>query len=176
VFTPPGAPAGGEPTIRFEPTQPGLSLLARSGETVVYGLQRFRRSWWTTARVAGLYAPICRDACVTRVPRGQYRFALALDDGAPVPLAPVNIEQPSTLRAEYIDRSGYRTAGAVVGIGGILTGIVMVAASLTTGHGDDHVNGPLMGGGIAVIATSAILGSILGLQKDQARMVVSPGN
>ena len=163
-------------TIRFAPSEPGIALLARNGETLVFGLQRFRRSWWTTAHVAGLYAPICADACVTRVPRGEYRLALSKDEGPAVPVGPVAIEQSSTLRADYIDRSGLRTAGAVVGIGGIVGGIALVVASLSTGHGDDHLNGPLFGGGVGLIVSSAIIGSILGLQRDEAHVTITPSN
>jgi hypothetical protein len=170
-----GAPSGGEVTIRFEPDEPGLTLFAREGQTVVRDLQRFRRSWWTTTRVVGLYAPLCRDACVTRVPRGEYRLALGKDDtGRPVPLQPLALTSPVVLHAKYIDRSDYRTAGAFVGIGGILGGVALIAASVATAH-DDHVNGAMLGGGITLVVSSAIIGSILGLQRDSAMVVVSPG-
>jgi hypothetical protein len=50
----------------------------------------------------------------------------------------------------------------------------MIAASLSTSR--DHANGALLGGGVGLVVSSAIVGSILALQRDEARIVATPGN
>ena len=131
------------------------------------------------------YANVCEGPCNVTLAPGEYSMALAKDDGHPVPVSePVVVGGPSILHAHYTDRSGARTAGLLVGIGGIVGGVVMIVASV---HGEnvcdvysgycyrrDVADGPLLVGGIGVIVASSIVGSILMFQHDQAHITVEP--
>jgi hypothetical protein len=101
-----------------------------------------------------------------------YEFALQKEEGNVVAAAPLTIDGPTVLSSELADRSSTRTAGAIVGIGGIVTGIVLIAVGV--GHQDDSSGTGLLGGGIGLVVTSAVVGSILGLQHDEARIVATP--
>jgi hypothetical protein len=77
-----------------------------------------------------------------------------------------------------------RTAGAVIGLAGIVGGTVMVVESIGSeqvcnadGSGcyeTGHTNGGLLIGGIGVMVGSIIVGSILATQPDEARIAVVP--
>jgi hypothetical protein len=176
------APARGE-EVRFEPSEPGLALLMRTGEVPMRRLTRFRYAWYYEHGHAPVYAPVCNAPCATELVPGEYHFALSKDGGRPVPAASGVLSGPAVLRADYIDKSGVRTAGAVIGIGGLIGGIVMIVASVGSDqvcndagscYPHDNVNGTLLGGGIAVLLGSAILGSILGLEHDEAHLTIEP--
>jgi hypothetical protein len=181
-YFPRGVATGGLAEIRYEPTEPDVALLQRSGGAWVSGVTRFRHTWWYEARVTPLFSPICEGPCDVRVAPGTYRLALAKPGRGAVPAGPVTLAGPATIRAEYVDRSGARTAGTVIGIVGVLGGIALVVASFETGDTvcDDYgycttrANGPMLAGGIIAIVGSAIVGSVLALQHDEARISVEP--
>jgi hypothetical protein len=116
--------------------------------------------------------------------KGPYHFALSKGGGAPVAIDGATfVSGPSTLHAQYVDRSGIRTAGAVIGIVGTLGGLVMVLASIHEEHTcdsygycyrHDEVNDPLLVSGIGVILGSAIASSIMIWQRDEAKLTIGP--
>lgn len=168
--------------VRFEPTEPGLRLLALSGETLVERYGYYRYGWYPRMGVAPMYSPICDGPCTTGLGPGAYRVALGRGDGRAVPVPePLVVEGPTAVRGYYTDRSGLRAAGWVVGVGGAVGGVVMVIASANgptvcddAGYCHAQVDGALLGGGIGVILATGIVGSILAFQRDEAHITVEP--
>lgn len=110
--------------------------------------------------------------------------ALAKEGGPVIPVQySVVIRGPTEIRGIYVDRRSTRTAGTIVGIGGTLAGIVMLA--LSGGHEvacDNSgycyrratIDGNLVAGGIGVILGSVIIGAVLHSQRDEAIISVRP--
>ncbi len=174
----------------FQPDEPDLQLLSLSGEMPYQEVAVARRGWWRPRGyfvgygMAPVYAPLCDGPCHLRLMRGQYHWALAKEGGPIIPAEGGGlIAGPSTLHAQYVNRSGIRTAGAVIGIVGTIGGIVMMFESV---HDKDvcddfgycyrheDVNGALLAGGIGVFIGSAIASSIMLFQRDEARISVTP--
>ena len=196
---PPGAPppppmggrgraAGGGAEVRFEPDEPDLQLYNMSGGVPVERM-RWHRGWWGGGYSVGYgwapnYEPLCDQACATRLPVGPHHLALSKNGGRLVPAyGPAFIQGPSLLRASYSDHSAERAAGWVIGIGGLVGGIVMIAVSASDdtrcdadGFCSRHetVDGPLLVGGIGVLLASGIVGGILAAQRDEAHISVEP--
>jgi hypothetical protein len=149
-----------------------------------YGHGWYRQGWYGQVGWASIYAPICNQPCATQLAPGAYHLALAKYGGPAVPAPePVVINGPSTVHGNYIDRSGLRVAGWVIGIAGTVGGIVMVVASAnnqnvcdTFGncYNREKTNGPLLAGGIGVLLVSGIVGSVLAFQHDEAHITVEP--
>jgi hypothetical protein len=180
------ARAAGNTEVRFEPDEPDLTLLSMSGAAPVERFHPYRH-WWGGRYSYGwapMYSPVCDQACATRFAPGPYHLALSKNGGPPVPAyGPAVIRGPSLIRGSYADRSGVRAAGWVVGIGGLVGGIVMIAASAQDeqrcdpdGYCYRHetANTPLLVGGIAVLVVSGIVGGVLAAQRDEARISVEP--
>ena len=172
--------------VRFEPEEPDLTLLSMSGAAPVERFHPYRH-WWGGRYSYGwapMYSPICDQACATRFAPGPYQLALSKNGGPPVPAyGPAVIRGPSLIRGSYADRSGVRAAGWVVGIGGLVGGIVMIAVAAQDerrcnpdGYCYRHetANTPLLVGGIAVLVVSSIVGGVLAAQRDEARISVEP--
>jgi hypothetical protein len=170
--------------VRFEPDEPDLALMQRAGVAPVTEVTRFRHLWYFDRRLASVYAPVCEGPCTVTFAPGEYRLGVSKGGGRAVPVAPVRIDGPAVLRADYTDRSALRTAGVVIGLAGIVGGAVMIVESFGSeqvcnadGSGcyeKDHTNGGLVLGGIGVMVGSIIVGSILSTQPDEARIAVVP--
>jgi|GEM_PF-2192753 len=191
---PPAPPRGrmrapGGAGIRFEPDEPDLQLLAADGAMPVERFH-YHRGWWGGGwgyhyGWAPTYAPLCDQACSTQLAPGAYHLALSKNGGRVVPAyGPVVLNGPSLVRASYVDRSGLRVAGWVIGIAGLVGGIVMIAESASEGpcnpdpdgFCDRHetLNAPLFVGGIGVLIASGIVGGVLAAQHDEAHFSVEP--
>jgi hypothetical protein len=171
--------------VRFEPDSPGLQLWAYTGvvpvERFVWG---YHYGGWYHRGYAPIYAPVCDGPCAIPMPPGHYQLALSKDGGSLVRVdASILIRGPSEIRGSYIDRSGTRTAGAVVGIGGTLAGIVMLAAAESSDNVCDSygycyrkatIDGTLAAGGVGVMLGSIIVGAVLLSQRDEAIITVRP--
>ena len=175
----------GEALVRFDSDAPGVQLLVHAGvvpfERHYWG---YHYGGWYHRGYAPVYSPVCEGPCAVPMPPGHYRFALAKDGGPLVPIDfPVLIRGPAEIRGHYVDRSGTRTAGVLVGIGGTLAGVVMLAAS----EGHERVcdnfgacyqrsttDGTLVAGGIGVLLGSIIVGAVLVSQRDEATISVRP--
>jgi hypothetical protein len=132
-----------------------------------------------------VYSSICREPCSAHLVPGQYQLALAKEGGGAVPVAePVMIGGPSSVHAEYVDRTGLRIAGWVIGIAGSVTGAILIAVSsrgseVVCDSNDDcfrqqRYDGGLLAGGIIVVVASVITGSILVSRRDEAHVTVEP--
>ncbi len=187
-YAPRGRPAArGSTEVRFEPDEPDLELLSMSGAVPVERFHPYHHYWWGGRYSYGwapAYSPVCDQACATRFFPGPYHLALAKNGGSPVPAdGPAVIRGPSLIRASYSDHSGVRAAGWVVGIGGLVGGIVMIAVSVSDerrcdadGYCDhqETARAPLLVGGIGVLLVSGIVGGVLAAQRDEAHISVEP--
>ena len=149
-----------------------------------------RYGWWGPHGyyhrfgIAPMYTPLCEGTCTLQLLPGHYQWALAYRGGRVVPAGGAQfIGGPATLRAEYVDRSGLRTAGVVIGVVGVVSGIVMIAESFHDRQVCDEygycylhseVNDPLLVGGIGVLLASSIVSAVLVSQRDEARISVTP--
>ena len=176
--------------VRFVPNDASVRLLMLSGEMPFERVALVHYGWWRPHGyyygygVAPVYTPLCQGTCTLRLAPGHYQFALAQPGGPIVPVFGGSLlGGPATLHADYVDRSGLRTAGVVVGVVGVLGGIVMIAESYQDsdecdGYGycyrHSKVNDPLLVGGIGVLIGSAIVSAVLVTQRDEARISVTP--
>ncbi|HEX4476984.1 MAG TPA: hypothetical protein VH142_17965 [Polyangiaceae bacterium] len=179
---PPSPPEAGAFGVEYVPRDPSVTLLMMNGLAPV---ERFHRGWygWYYGRgYAPSYAPICSGPCAVRFAPGEYDFALE-KDGKVVPArAPVYLSSPTRIDATYVDRSGLRVAGAIIGIGGIIAGTIMIFASADRNtvcdpggcYDQTDVDGPLLAGGILVVVASAITGSVLAWQHDRIHLELTP--
>lgn len=195
---PPGHPPPFSPRVpspaavdaRFDPDNPDVQLLSLSAEIPFEHVAAGRRGWWRPGGysmgfgLAPVYAPLCDGPCNLRLMRGPYHLALSKRGGTPVPVEQtVFIGGSSTLHAHYVDRSGIRTAGAVIGIVGTIGGLVMIMASIheertCDGYGycyrHDQTSDPLLISGIGLFLGSAIASSIMIWQRDEATLTIAP--
>jgi len=80
---------------------------------------------------AASYSPICGAPCEGMIERGTYTMAVSRGTDPPIQAeSTVTIQGPTRLRATYDSRSGIRTAGVLVLIGGILGGGALVYLSV----------------------------------------------
>jgi hypothetical protein len=172
--------------VRFEPDQPGLTLLQRSGEMPVTRVGGYPYFVWVEHGFAPVYTPLCPSpgACTLQMPSGPYQLALAKNGGRAVAAAePVLIRGPSSIHGHYVDHSGLRAGGIALAIGGTIAGVVMIVLAAdsqdvcdASGFCYRHtvVNAPLTIGGIGVLAGSLIVGSVMASQHDEAHLMVTP--
>jgi hypothetical protein len=166
--------------VRFEPEEPELALMVRTGEMPVHQIQRFRHVWYYERGFVPVYSPVCDGSCTTELAPGEYHLALAKNGGRAIPAGAVVLNGPAAIHGSYDDRSGLRVLGGVILVAGIIGGIVMIVASAedqtcdSNGYCTTQLNGPLLGGGIGVIVGSAIIGTILAAQRDSAHITVMP--
>ena len=150
----------------------------------VYHWGYYGYGWWGTHRdIARSYTPVCTGPCSARFAPGAYDLALA--KGGRIARSPerIMITRPSVVKGEYLDRSGVRLAGILIGVGGIIGGTVMMVVSVHSDYVCDSngfcfyhqdVDGPLLAGGIALAVGSAIAGSVMAWQRDEAVFTVLP--
>src|SRR5260370_12717904 len=117
--------------FKFVSMVPNLTLHIKTGEAEA-------RTWMgtPTGLTATTYTSICTAPCEASLPAGSHQFALSQGTGVPVPApALTTLREPSTLQGTYESRSGLRTAGWIVAVGGSVLGGVPMATSLaTTSH------------------------------------------
>jgi len=185
---PPGAerrPAPATAEVRFESGKPGLQVLVPTGAAPVPQPVAYPYGGWYAQAFAPIYSRLCSAPCTAQLPVGMYRLAVAKPGGPPVAAPdPISIGGPSVVHADYVDRSGLRAAGWVIGLGGTIGGVVMISVATVDYHticyGDGfcysygRVEGGLVAGGIGLIVGSAIAGSILATRRDEAHLVVTP--
>ncbi len=110
---------------------------------------------------------------------GKYHLALSQGAGKPVPVPPVDIQNPITLEAGYTTRAPIRAAGWAVlalgsasGIGAMITGIGILEQHNVSSDNDEPVGSGTIIGGAITTALSIIVGAILAATKDKAKLVV----
>jgi hypothetical protein len=183
---PPGPPtAPPRADVRFDASEPGLRVLALGGEVPVSRVVGYRYGWWVEQGYAPVYSPICSPPCSARLVPSEYRLALAKNAGGAVPASEiVSIAGPSSVHAEYVDRSGLRVAGWVVGVVGTVAGAIMIGASsrgrelVCDSDGNcfsrETFDGGWLAGGIVLVVGSVVTGSILISRRDEAHVTVEP--
>lgn len=170
--------------MRFEPATPGLTLLRQTATTPVVYVKKWN---FYRERPTPVYTPLCTGECITRLVPGEHRFAVGRPGSDPVMVdGPVRITGPSELRAEYVDRSGLRTAGAIVAVAGPLGGLAMVLAGTYQGGGNvcdvygscsnlgDDNNLTLRAAGALTVVGTLLVGTALLAQNDGARVELVP--
>jgi hypothetical protein len=171
--------------VDFEPDDPALMLLARTGEVPVERMVRYGYSWYHERGVAPRYSPICQGPCSTRFAPGEYHLALSRRGGSAVEAGTVVVTAPATIHAHYVGHGTSRALGAILGVAGTIAGALMIAASV---HSEtvcypqsggaciahESVNGGLMASGIGVVVGAVVIGSILATRHDEARLAVTP--
>jgi hypothetical protein len=170
--------------VEFEPDDPALMLLARTGEVPVERMVRYGYGWYHERGVAPRYSPICLGACSTRFVRGEYHLALSRRGGSVVEAETVLVTGPSAIHAHYVGHGTSRALGAILGIAGTIAGAVMIAASVHSEtlcypgvggcYSHETVNGGLMAGGIGVVVGAVVVGSILATRHDEAMLGITP--
>jgi hypothetical protein len=173
--------------VEFIPNDPTVSLLTQSGVVPVgYGVYEY--GWWGYGPYrfypgyAPVFTPICKGPCTALMEPGTYELALE-KNGRVTRAAPTRIPGNAKLHGNYVDHSGTRTAGVVIGLVGTVGGIVMMIASYHR-HVDcdinglcvDHhtVNDGLFIGGLGTLIGSVIVGTILSSVHDRAEITVAP--
>lgn len=162
--------------VRFKPSDPGLTLLG----TVVVKLPRRGMPAY-----GSMYSPICDGPCTTSLQPDSYRLAVANAAGQVFPIPdPVVIHGPSTLHAEYRDRSNLRTLGVATFDIGFVGGILMMVADGATGQTSTgqtcecadrpYQPGPLFAAGLLVTFFSSVVGLVLLAQRDTVHVSVEP--
>jgi hypothetical protein len=179
---PPPAPPPDE--VRFEPDQPGLALLQRSGAVPVMRVSGSPYFVWIEHGLAPVYSPICPGSCLVRMQPGPYQLALSKNGGRAIPaLDPVVIRGPSSIRGHYVDRSGARAGGIALAIVGTVAGVVMIVLAADNQDVCDAsgycfrrtvFNAPLTIAGVGTALGSLAVGSVLAAQRDEAHLMVTP--
>ena len=178
--------------VQFQPAddKTNLLVLSRVAPVFHYGYYSYGYSpygyypygWGPYPGVARAYDRVCAGRCTARFAPGVYDLALEKEGHLARSESPVAIQRSSVVRGEYIDRSGIRTGGLLIGIGGLVGGTIMMIVSVSHDnvctpyycYYQDHVDGPLLAGGIAVAVGSAIAGAIMASQSDEALFTVLP--
>jgi hypothetical protein len=123
----------------------------------------FHRHSATAVGVKG-FSRICTAPCEVSLPAGTETLGLSGEDQKVVEVDPVTIPEGNhELRGKFVDRSGFRIAGAVIFFGGIVTATALVLS-------DTEKN---LNTGLALIGVSA-LGGCLGFVPDTAEIEVAP--
>jgi hypothetical protein len=138
-----------------------------------------------TGGIAKGYEVMCSAPCEVSMPAGSYRFALSRDGGIPTE-SPDAVTVPpgeSSVDAELVDRSGTRTLGLVVGVGGAVLGAAIPFTVLTKeeciGTSEPICSdrpstaGWVLGG--AVMAAGLIGGLTMSFTHDKVTITVRPG-
>lgn len=173
--------------VEFVPSDPSVSLLTQSGVTpVAYGVYEY--DWWGYGwpRVYRGYTPVytsmCRGRCTVSMEAGTYELALE-KNGRVVPVSPTTIRGDARLNGNFVDRSGTRTTGVVIGVAGTVGGIVMMIAAYHSHFDCDPagvcvqhstLNDGLFAAGLGTLIGSLITGSILGSVRDRAELTITP--
>jgi hypothetical protein len=159
-------------TVEYAPTTIGLQLFQERGVVPLVRFEGGPRYWWIEQGYTPTYGLLCPGPCTTSIAPGTYRLALARDGDPPVPAREtISIAGPSKLHASYVDHSGERLAGLLVGVGGSTVGALM---AITAMRATDVLDQPLMVSGIGVALGSLIAGGALASVNDEAHVTVDP--
>ncbi len=121
---------------------------------------------------------ICEAPCEASLARGTYPMALSLDGGEPIVVrGAVPLFSDSVVDGRYVNRDPMRKAGwSVFGIG-FISGVVMMIAGLNLdadGDIESVRNGALVGGGVALMGASVVIGVPMLTRDDKAYIEVYP--
>jgi hypothetical protein len=130
------------------------------------------------------YGRICVAPCEATVPAGSYMLALSKGGGSPIEAEEmVRVNGPSTLQGAYTSYAALRTAGIVVTVASLATGLYLAFTSFDRDAGCDEGDGScgdvdtgrlLVGAG--VVAGGSIVGGILAAKSDEVSIQVLPAS
>ncbi len=150
-----------EARLQLVSTPPGITFQRRTGSAIAVG--------GNGSAIATGYDDLCTAPCDVSIPAGTYTIALAKTGGSSVEAEPVVIPAgESTVRGEYVSKSGTRTAGLVVMVIGEAAGLGIIAA------GDVHSDSTFILG-LGVMGVGLGVGLALMYQSDKAVITVVPG-
>jgi hypothetical protein len=107
------------------------------------------------------YERLCTAPCTATVPEGQHTLALGLNDEIVASESKLDLKGDLDVKGEYIDKSGWRTAGIFVFGGSMIAGLVLMLVDQGTG-------GAVWITGAAVALAGGITGGIMLSQSDRA--------
>lgn len=115
---------------------------------------------------------ICEAPCEVSLGRGWYPMALSHDGGEPILVrGAIPLLRDSIVDGRYVNREPMRKAGwSVFGIG-FISGLVMMIAGLNLdadGGIESVKNGALVGGGVALMGASVVIGVPMLTRDDKA--------
>ena len=121
---------------------------------------------------------ICEAPCEVSLASGSYPLALSHDGGEPILVrGAIPLFRDSIVDGRYVNRDPMRKAGwSVFGIG-FISGVVMMIAGLNLDADGDIVsvkNGALVGGGVALMGASVVIGVPMLTRDDKAYIDVYP--
>ena len=137
------------------------------------------------------YTRICSAPCEATLPEGSYTFALTTDDKAPVAAKPIHVSGSQTVHGQLERKRGVRAGGWVIFGAGLVVGTSLLTAGLIadceTETDDDEftydyesptgcTNTGLVVAGAVTAGVGAVVGLVMALQRDDARITLAPGN
>jgi hypothetical protein len=148
--------------FKFISSDPGVTLHIKTGEAEAVGPMGM-----PTGITAVGYTPICTAPCLAALPAGSHQFALSKDGGSAIATPSLtSLSERSTIEGIYQSRQGTRTAGWVIGVGGVATALVLIATGMqshtTTCAANDYacvpntesnLNNLYLGMGIGLVST-----------------------
>jgi hypothetical protein len=174
AFAQTAPPATGDPVVHFEPNEPDVVFYVWQGERAVStiererafrGIEYYQRAW------TDVLEPVCKGQCAIPMQLGTHRVGLGHADGSHVAAEdPIEINGPSAVHGELVDRSTLRTVGYTIFFGGLATGLGLTAAAFVDSNDQPY----LFASAGAVLVPTLLIGSILGSQKDKAIFTVTP--
>lgn len=143
--------------------EPNLTVHLKSGTaTTSVNLTRTIRS--------DAYTPICTAPCEASLPVGTHELGVsAPGDSVTAVEKPVEITGPGTLEASYASKAGARVGGVIIMLAGGGAGTALILS----GDADSYSSSNLHAG-IAVVAGSALVGTLLLGTSDTATVTFIP--
>lgn len=132
----------------------------------------------SSTTTANQFRLICEAPCEASLATGSYPMALSHDGGEPILVhGAVPLYGDSVVDGRYVNRDPMRKAGwSVFGIG-FISGVVMMIAGLNLdadGGIESVKNGALVGGGVALMGASVVIGVPMLTRDDKAYIDVYP--
>ncbi|WP_394837533.1 hypothetical protein LVJ94_11555 [Pendulispora rubella] len=132
------------------------------------------------------YANVCAAPCEAEVPKGEQTLAVSYEGRKPIDV-PLIVRGPSKIQIDYTSNLDVRVAGLVIGIASVGGGI----AAAVVGHNQGDINCgqdsagsyrcreterdyTMIGVGLGVALVGGIVGTIMALTHDEAKLTVAP--
>jgi hypothetical protein len=152
---------------------------------VTYAFYEYRWGYGFPTMYGGyspVFTSICKGRCTVSMEPGTYELALE-KNGRIARTAATFVPEHARIHGTYVDHSGTRTTGAVIGVTGGVAGVVMMIAS-SHSHVDcdpsgvcvqhNSVSDGLFVGGIATLIGSLVVGTVLASVNDRAEIAITP--
>jgi len=190
---PNGEPPKARSKLSFVANEPNVTVKALVGQTDFEG---FGYSFGWGGRGGGplmfsgrgkSYANVCSAPCEADVPKGENTLAVSYEGRTPIDV-PLIVRGPAKVEIDYTSNLDVRVAGVVIGIGSVVGGIA--AAVVGYNQWDDNCgrdsygyqscsrlldpNYTVMGIGLGVAILGGLVGTVMALTHDEAKLNVAP--